>query len=97
MSKDTERGALNFDRGTCELCCNPGFESVLEGRIVALCKPIHYGVDVRRNVQAEMDEVVAGIHRHQQIGRRQAHGESMRELRTPDAAGKRQYHDVPSR
>jgi hypothetical protein len=52
---------------------------------------VHYGIEIGRNVQGEMLEVIAGVDDHGQL-RADAPRESVSELGAADAPGKRNDH-----
>ena len=58
-----------------------------ELRVVEASKRVHQRVGVRRDMQAEMLEIIADIGDDKQIVRRHDPAEAQRELGAPDASG----------
>ena len=56
-------------------------------RVVEAGERVHQRVGIRRDMQAEMLEIVADIGHDEQIVRRQDPAEAERELGAPDASG----------
>jgi hypothetical protein len=82
--------AKTFQR--CHEVPGLGFNSPTPFSVIDPCQPIHYRIQVGRNLQTEMFEVVTGVDDNQKVFTREATGKALSQFRPAYAPCQSQYH-----